>query len=60
AEVDREQERALTQQQRDALQPLLAQRDEVITLLARSDPAAADRLADLYTAYRKTVDGASQ
>jgi hypothetical protein len=46
---------ALTQQQRDALEPLLAPRDELITLLARSDPAAADRLSTLYVAVRKIV-----
>jgi len=26
-------------------------------LLARSDPASADRLTDLYVAYRKIVSG---
>jgi hypothetical protein len=46
---------ALTRQQRDALEPLLAPRDELITLLARSDPAAADRLSTLYVAVRKIV-----
>lgn len=60
AEVDREQERALSRQQRENLQPLLAGRDEVITLLARNDLASVDRLTDLYVAYRKTIDGASQ
>jgi hypothetical protein len=34
----------LTDGQRNAVRPLLGQRDEVITLLARSDPAAVDRL----------------
>ena len=37
----------LTAQQRDGLRPLLNQRDDLITLLARSDPAAADRLAEM-------------
>ena len=32
-------------------------RDELITLLARSDSAAADRLADLFVAYRKIMNG---
>ena len=31
---------------RDALQALLAERDQMITLLARSDPAVAERLAN--------------
>ena len=41
--------------QRDALQALLVERDQMITLLARSDPAVAERLANLYVSYRQTV-----
>jgi hypothetical protein len=40
---------------RDALQALLADRDQMITLLARSDPPAADRLANTYISYRQTA-----
>ena len=40
---------------RDALQALLADRDQMITLLARSDPAAAERLANTYISYRQTA-----
>lgn len=58
AEVDQGQETSLSQQQRENFRPLLAQRDEVITLLARNDPASVDRLTDLYVAYRQTIDGA--
>ena len=39
------------------LQQLFAGRDELITLLARSDPASADRLADLFVTYRKIMNG---
>jgi hypothetical protein len=39
------------------MQPLFAGRDELITLLARNDPAAADRMTDLFVAYRKIVNG---
>ena len=46
-----------TQLRRELIRPLLAQRDEVITLLARNDPAAADRLSDLYVSYRKLIAG---
>ena len=46
---------ALNQTQQDAVRPLLTQRDEVITLLARSDPAAADRLVTVDASYRKAV-----
>ena len=57
AEVDKGDSSYFTQAQRAGVQPLFAGRDEVITLLARSDPAAADRLSDLYVAYRKAVGG---
>lgn len=50
AEVDRE-ESAFSLRQREAVQPILAQRDETITLLARNDAAAVDRLTDLYFAF---------
>jgi hypothetical protein len=45
----------LTPAQRESLRPLLAQRDDLITLLARSDPAAADRLSELYMAFNKAM-----
>lgn len=45
----------LTETQRSSLNPLLEQRDDIITLLARSDPAAADRLSDLYVSYHKAM-----
>ena len=56
-EIDKGNASDLTQAQRDGVQPLFAGRDEIITLLARSDPAAADRLSDLYVAYRKVLSG---
>ena len=48
AEIDRGDDAALSPVQREGVQRLFSQRDEIITLLARSDPAAVDRLADLY------------
>lgn len=57
AEIDEGATSDFTQAQREALQPLFAGRDEIITLLARSDPASADRLSDLHVAYRKAVGG---
>lgn len=56
-EIDKGDTSDFTQAQRQGLPPLLAGRDEVITLLARSDPASADRLSDLYAAYRKVMGG---
>jgi len=55
SEVDKGDASALTAAQRAAVQPLFTQRDEIITLLARSDPAAADRLSDLFASYRKIM-----
>ena len=42
----------LTAAELSTLRSLLADRDSVITLLARSDPAGADRVAAMYLAYR--------
>jgi hypothetical protein len=57
AEIDKGDTSNFTQAQRQGLQPLFAGRDEIITLLARSDPASADRLSDLHVAYRKVMNG---
>ena len=48
-----------TPSQRERLRPLLTERDEVITLLARSDPAAVDRLFSIYSTYKKLNNGVS-
>ena len=45
----------LTRPQCETLRPALAQRDELITLLARSDPASADRLTDTYVSFQKAM-----
>ena len=55
AEIDRKDASSLTRAQREGVEALFAGRDEVITLLARSDPASADRLSDLYVSYRKLM-----
>jgi hypothetical protein len=56
AEADRGSASALSAAQITSMQPLFAQRDEIIALLARSDPAAGARLSDLYGAYRQIVN----
>ncbi len=56
-EIDKGDTSDFTQAQRTAVQPLFDGRDEIITLLARSDPSSADRLSDLYVAYRKAMGG---
>ena len=44
-------ESAFVAEQNVAMRPILEQRDDTITLLARSDPASVDRLTDLYFSY---------
>ena len=56
-ETAREDSSTYTRAQAEQLHTLFAGRDELITLLARSDPASADRLADLFVAYRKIMNG---
>jgi hypothetical protein len=57
-EVDRPAS-GFTAASRGALQGILAERDAVITLLARGDAAAAERLATTYTAYRLAAGAGS-
>ena len=56
AETDRGDASALSPSQREGVQPLYTQRDEIITLLARGDQASADRLSGLYVSYRKIMN----
>ena len=55
AELDRGLGSALPSSAPEGLKPLLAQRDDLITLLARGDPASAERLATAYANFRKTI-----
>lgn len=54
-ELEKDAGSDLSAKQRDLLRPLLGQRDEIITLLARSDPAAGARLSDLYVEFRQAM-----
>lgn len=56
AETDMGEDAALSPAQIEGVQLLFIQRDEIITLLAQSNPAAADRLADLYGLYREIMN----
>ena len=49
--VDRGQDTVFTEVLRSSVTPIFATRDDVITLLARNDPALVDRLRDLYNRY---------
>ena len=55
AETDRGDASALSPAQREGALPLFTRRDEIITLLARSDPVSAERLSDLHVSYRKIM-----
>jgi hypothetical protein len=55
AETDKGEESAFSQAQRDGMGLLFTPRDEIITLLARSEPASADRLSELYVSYRRLM-----
>jgi predicted exporter len=50
--VDSSDDETLTAAQLSNLQSVLADRDAVITLLARGDPAGAERLTTMYVAHR--------
>jgi hypothetical protein len=55
AELDGGSQSALAQVQQEALKALLARRDDLITLLARNDPASAERLTEVYLTCRKSL-----
>lgn len=59
SQVDEGDKSALTGLQRAGVSPLLVQHDDIIKLLSRSDPASADRLSDIYIAYRKAISSPS-
>ena len=58
SQIDAANASVFTPAQRETLRPLLAERDEVITLLARSDRAAVDRLFAIYSSYNKMTANA--
>ncbi len=56
AETDRGDASALSPAQREAVQPLMTQQDEIITLLARGSSASVNRLYDLYDSYLEIMN----
>jgi hypothetical protein len=58
AELARGGDSAFNEAQRTTLRTMFDTRDDTITLLARSDPASADRLVDLYLKYRQALASA--
>ena len=56
AEASKGDDSSLSQAQKDGAGPVLTGRDEIISLLARNDPAAAERLSDLYVSFREIMN----
>ena len=54
-EMDRGAESVFSAAQQNSLRSIFDGRDEIITLLARNDPAAADRLVAVYNTYRQAT-----
>jgi len=57
-QIDGDSGTLFTPAQREGLRSLLPGRDELITLLARSDPAATDRLLAVYSTYNQLINNA--
>jgi len=55
AETDKGDDSVFSRAQGEGMRPLFIPRDEIITLLARSEPASADRLSELYVSYRRIM-----
>ena len=53
--MDRKDDTDISPEQLKSVQPLFSERDALITLLARNDPASADRLLDLDLSLRKAL-----
>lgn len=56
-EIERGRDSVFTEAQQNTLRPVFDTRDNTITLLARGDPASADRLTELYNTYRQAMEG---
>lgn len=57
-EVDRNDHSALPSAEHENLKKLFANQNEIVTLLARNDPASVDRLNEAYLTYRNAVSTA--
>lgn len=55
SEIDKGTDGILSEQERIALTRVMAERDEVITLLSRNDPASAERLSNVFVEYTGVV-----
>ena len=57
AEANKRDDSSLSQAQKAVVEPAFILRDEIISLLARNDPACAERLSDLYVSFREMLLG---
>ncbi|MBA3633731.1 MAG: hypothetical protein H0W58_13135 [Acidobacteria bacterium] len=55
AEIDRDEDSALTQEERDKLRTIFDNRDSTITMLAQRDQASTERLTDIYVTYQQAA-----
>jgi hypothetical protein len=55
AEMDKGNDGVLSEQERIGLNRVMAERDEIITLLSRNDPASAERLSNAFVQYQGVV-----
>ncbi|HEU4832823.1 MAG TPA: hypothetical protein VFS90_00355, partial [Pyrinomonadaceae bacterium] len=55
-QVDTDNGTLFTASQREGLKLLLSERDDLITLLAQSNPAAIERLVSVYSTYSRLVN----
>jgi hypothetical protein len=56
-EIARGGDSVFSEAQQTALRPVFQTRDDTITLLARGDPASADRLTEIYNTFRQAMAG---
>jgi len=54
-ENDKGEDSVFNSTQREGLKTLFATRDDLVTLVARSDPTSADRLSELFLSYKKLI-----
>ncbi len=55
AEIKKEEEGALTNEERGKLKTIFDNRDSTITMLAQRDQASVERLTDIYVNYQKAL-----
>ena len=55
AEANKGDDSSLSQAQKAIVEPAFVGRDEIISLLARNDPAGTERLSDLYVSFREML-----